>query len=246
MIKTKYFDFHSGTHGEISRHHVEVGWLKSGHIGSKVHYPTVHRTEKSLKFAATISVVQDLKFCQDAFSQAEKLGLPSFGDVTSRSLVTAGMVIYGRCFHHGVREVRLNNNDLINLPKGFNHQLHQYMMDVRDKHIAHSVNSLETCTPIAIAVQEDDGRIVDGFGVGSYIKSGIGMSRAMLLEAIDNLNILISALNERLEGERGTIHSEFQARLAAGEQPPPAPFAKPLDRATVGKARTRQKFGSHD
>jgi len=76
---------------------------------------------------------------------------------------TLAIVKYGRCFKGGVR--RKTEKELSqNIPKD-KIEFHQHVLDVRDKHIAHSVNEFERCRVRVWLNPEEKGRKVNNVNI---------------------------------------------------------------------------------
>jgi hypothetical protein len=69
------------------------------------------------------------------------------------ALCSAMVVRYARCFSSGARDPLPHT--LLDGASEEQRKLHEYVMDVRNKHVAHSVNSFEE-TDVTVTVCEDD------------------------------------------------------------------------------------------
>lgn len=87
-----------------------------------------------------------------------------------RSLWTAALVAYVRCYSPGVRVAPLDKEEVFAwTPQEDEEQpseaqehfadLHRYFKDIRDKHIAHSVNPMEDAEMCASLYRNDDGSL---------------------------------------------------------------------------------------
>jgi hypothetical protein len=119
-------------------------------------------TAESRRFADALSIDQDLRFAVDAFVSLLDEEVNPTGSVAARSLLIAGLVAYARCFASGVRggySVDLQRID--GIIQGAD-AYHRWLLDVRNKHIAHSVNSYEQNVPIIVlsAPESGDRRIL--------------------------------------------------------------------------------------
>ncbi len=74
------------------------------------------------------------------------------------SLWIAALTTYGRCFLKGIR-YSLPESLFLGTPGMDYTHLHRYYMSIRDKHIAHSVNSLEACDAVVNLNHRADGSL---------------------------------------------------------------------------------------
>jgi hypothetical protein len=88
------------------------------------------------------AIVQDLGFTMKTCSRLKKLLKEEPQDsLLIESLWTAALIRYARCFASGKR-FGLSKSIFDGLP-GEPHKVHKMYLDLRDKHIAHSVNPFE-------------------------------------------------------------------------------------------------------
>lgn len=108
------------------------------------------------------SLGRDLDFvchcAQRAVSMYDEDGA-SRDDVVTAALWTAAVIAYCRCFSDGIR-ARLTVADVENLQIEGAADFHQYLRDMRDKHVAHSVNPFERVA-VGVVLSPDKER-VDG------------------------------------------------------------------------------------
>lgn len=83
------------------------------------------------------------------------------GTIVERALFSAAVTSYGRAFKSGVRRAKLDERAAIAGDRSEANllQTHQYLLDLRDKHLAHSVSPLEEVHVSAVLV-ESGGREV--------------------------------------------------------------------------------------
>lgn len=114
------------------------------------------------------SISQDLKLVVDCVQrllqeQSRDDQAPVDG-VLAQALWTTALIAYARCFGTGVR-IRLTSEDIRELglegdPEGF----HQHLLDLRSKHVAHSVNAFESLA-IGIVLSGEEPVEVEGTAV---------------------------------------------------------------------------------
>lgn len=100
------------------------------------------KSTKAKELADRAAIFQDLAFCVACCARAiENLRAASQDAVLIRALWTAALVAYARCFTSGVRYGL--TSDLFEHFDGEPRETHEYYVDLRNKHIAHSVNQFE-------------------------------------------------------------------------------------------------------
>jgi hypothetical protein len=98
--------------------------------------------EEAKKLADLGAIVQDLGFTMKTCSRLKKLLKENSQDsLLIESMWTAALIRYARCFATGKR-FGLSESIFDGLV-GEPHKVHRMYMDLRDKHIAHSVNPFE-------------------------------------------------------------------------------------------------------
>lgn len=108
-------------------------------------WPVPLRIPEARLLADLVGVEQDLTFVRDVCRHLENLSTSPPQDdpyFIGEALTIAAVVRYGRCFKGGVRDKQI----LIEIVQELSptqRRLHGIVLALRDKHIAHSVNSLE-------------------------------------------------------------------------------------------------------
>lgn len=100
------------------------------------------KSDKATEMADYHAITQDLGFVMQCCTKL--LGLleePKQDGPLIRALYTAALVAYVRCFSTGVRSSKVNPEIFASIEGAL--QRHQSIKDMRDKHIAHSVNAFE-------------------------------------------------------------------------------------------------------
>ena len=98
--------------------------------------------EEAKKLADLGAIVQDLRFTMETCSRLKKLLKENSQDsLLIESMWTAALIRYARCFASGKR-FGLSGSIFDGL-MGEPHEVHKMYIDLRDKHIAHSVNPFE-------------------------------------------------------------------------------------------------------
>jgi len=96
------------------------------------------------ELASWISIFQDMSFAVDSLIRLLQLLHDKNDDsILMNSLFISALISYGRCFTHGKRQ-RLSEDIFRTLPgEGDPLACHRFYKNMRDKHIAHSVNPFE-------------------------------------------------------------------------------------------------------
>jgi hypothetical protein len=182
-------------------------------------------------------ILEDLEFAEECLRAADNLGLPDDSNLYSKALIFSGVIGYARCFTTGVRALRLVPDDLTARGAPFDDNIHKYLIALRDEHIAHSVNDFEQCDAVAVMIGKPGSVLRYGSGIGVTKKQTVGISRALVLEAISHINALRQFLESELPAQREALDAEFQANLAETGMWEMAPIAKFSDRSKVAERR---------
>jgi hypothetical protein len=137
------------------------------------------------ELADRAAIFQDLTFCVACCDRAiESLGADTKDLVLIRALWTAALVAYARCFASGVRFGL--SPDLFDHFAGDPHAAHEYYLDLRNKHIAHSVNAYEQIVIGAVLSPVGDAiRNVEG------IATLVGTSASQSIPSIEQFRTLV-------------------------------------------------------
>lgn len=181
-----------------------------------------YQSETARELADLAAILQDLNHVVRVCKLLAQLPEPRNGDMV-RALWAAAVVAYSRCFDTGKRE-RLATESLAVL-EGEPLKVHQFVKQMRDKHIAHSVNAFES-VHVGLVLTED-GHI-----------HGISMQGRMHLsagnEGVANLAILAStaaaevarrgkALQEQVKAEAAALATDELGRLPTWSTTVPGP-----------------------
>lgn len=135
--------------------------------------------------------------CAQLGRKLEREGEQRLDMLVAEAMQSHALIRYGRCFRGGVRTAFFIPADWIEELPAELRQAHFDILDLRDKHIAHSVNDWELNVPVArVRVDRDTGAVT----VGSV---SVNQHRVVLLarESIDRLWHLAKALADRVESE---------------------------------------------
>lgn len=97
---------------------------------------------EAARLASLGGIEQDLQgviaYCDVLIDRSE---ITKLNFVEWEAISSAAVVRYARCFSSGVREAL--EHDLLNLADPDLQELHRFIIDLRNKHVAHSVNPFE-------------------------------------------------------------------------------------------------------
>lgn len=224
--------------GEAISSGLSFTWINPGPIEAGEHIvPAKLSSDTARTFAALHLIMGDLTFAIDCLKMADEAGIPDSSNLQSKALIFSGVVGYARCFKTGVRSITLDPKILIHRGAPFDENIHSYMIALRDKHIAHSVNDFEDCEAIAIMIGKPGSGWRDGSGVGVVMKQTIGMSRILLQQAIQHIEALKQFIEADLSVQRNAVYVEFQENLAKTGKWEMAPIVKFPDRAKISERR---------
>jgi hypothetical protein len=120
----------------------------------------VNEAERLLSLAG---IANDLQAC---LTSCEKLNIHRVGDSdTIDAFLTRALVRYARCFKGGIRTV--NGADLTSSFTTEELERHQFFLDYRDKHIAHSVNDFKSHRVRVWLAPEEHGRGINSVNAES-------------------------------------------------------------------------------
>jgi hypothetical protein len=165
------------------------------------------------RLADLVATYQDLEFvsaCAHRVLDEQSKGSAG-DDVLIEGMWTAALIAYARCFNTGLRSVGLTDDTITEVglagdPAGF----HRYLRDMRDKHLAHSVNPFE--------------RVAVGIGLAHEGAPpailGVALLRLRLTsempETVEHLLGLVDALQlwlgDRIDSQRAAVRQEAEVR----------------------------------
>jgi len=191
-------------------------------------------------------IKRDLKFARSCFEQISKneygVIFASQGYTGDKAGATdwctfvAGAIYYRRCFKSGVR-VWLRRDQIVSALNGDQLALHDALIDIADKHIAHSVNEMELgCTTIEVSV-DATGRIHKG-GIG-WRGSGVGPMGPAGYRAICYMIAAITdgPLSEKIALLEKAVLDRIDRMTDAEIMQLPEGFAPHIDMPRYGKSR---------
>jgi hypothetical protein len=188
------------------------------------------------EFAEWHLIGADFSFALDCLNESNKLGLPDSENLHSKALIFSAVVAYARPFKTSVRALRMDAGYFSSL-SSFSSETHDYLIAIRDKHIAHSVNDFERsdATGVMVGTPQTKWRPA---GLGVTMMQAIGLSRGIVEQAIaqiTDMRDVVTGHIDRIRPELFQVFSDEYAREGKWEMAPVAQFP---DRGNVQKRRT--------
>lgn len=195
-------------------------------------------TTLSKNLEAICMLYGDIDFAADCFEEAFQHGIPDVSNLYSKAFIHAGIVAYARAFVSGVRQTKLDENFFSEMrDPNFDTEIHEHLMSLRNKHIAHSVNEFDYCRIAAIVLGTHERGWRDGKGLAFNQLHTIGISGAMLEKAISQAKAVRAFLSKHIENSCAAVHQEFAAKFAETGTFEMAPIGYIPDRTKVAKRR---------
>ncbi len=110
------------------------------------------------------------EYCDYYLAEFEKLGQPGSDHKHLESFSISAFVKYARCFKGGVR-VSTEKELTAAVPDEFK-EIHELILDIRDKYIAHSINDLENHEVRVWLNPEERGKKINNVNIGSDYLAG--------------------------------------------------------------------------
>jgi hypothetical protein len=131
--------------------------------------------ELAAAFADLHMIANDLSFAIDCFREADKIGMPDASNLHSKALIFSAVTAYSRPFKTGVRQLKMDAS-YFETATNFDLELHNNLISIRDKHIAHSVNEFERSASVGVMVGHPSAKWRPA-GVGVTKLNAIGVPR---------------------------------------------------------------------
>jgi hypothetical protein len=204
--------------------------------------PVKLESELATQFSELHMIVNDLSFSLDSFNEAHKIGVPDSENLHSKALIFSAVVAYARPFKTGVRQVRISS-DYFSTAAGFSIEAHDYLIAMRDKHIAHSVNEFEksAATGIMVGTPQTKWRPA---GVGVTTQHYVGISKRIIEQAIIQISGMIEVLNARIDEIRPVLFQEFLNKFQRDGRWEMAPIATLPDRKNAQRRRPQRNVSA--
>ncbi|MEU1544883.1 hypothetical protein [Nocardia sp. NPDC005745] len=176
-----------------------------------VNIEDVPHVEELYKF---LGIREDMTFVAEAFDQVATLMQeepqpdPSQDEsrkdkrwVLQQALFSAAVIAYARCFGSGVRG-KLESAALDQLPQnepGAARQLHRFVCDLRDKHVAHSVSPFEAVMVGGLCHAGESGQQDPVAGVGWLTIRGLPAGVELAIGLRDLARCWVNYLEEQIK-----------------------------------------------
>lgn len=163
-----------------------------------------------------LGISEDMKFSAECFEKLAKSLEVEDPDnllwIERQAFFSAAAIAYSRCFGSGVRE-KLDTNILDLLPQdkpGAAREVHKFITNMRDKHIAHSVSPFESVMVAGrVDWPEPDNPLVTvgwmtmvGLPIGVELaRSCRDLARCIVNHLTDEIRLTQEAIQEALKGE---------------------------------------------
>ncbi|WP_426050970.1 hypothetical protein [Brevundimonas sp. SL161] len=217
-------------------------WIETGATvapGTIIAPITLPTSAETVEHASLHLASDDLTLARDCFGEALKFGLPDNANSIAKGLIHAAVISYARPFASGVRGFRLTSQFFAAVWTEGDHQTHDYLCTLRDKHVAHSVNDFERATTVGVVVTDQSFHLLgtnpSGVGVTKLSMVGLPMSKLNLCSA--HLDGMIAVIEARIAALRVTIHQQTHSLLAVGKRIEMAPLATFADRSKIAERR---------
>lgn len=193
--------------------------------------------KKAEEFAALQLIRSDLEFALECFEAAQEHGTPEGSNSQCRALIFSRVVAYARPFVTGARAKRLSGNCFAD-QLSFNVGLHSYLLSLRNKHIAHSVNEFEQCAATTVMVGSPDSKKWRVAGIGFTRMRAIGLSLALVEQSISQVGAMMKALDSDISQRRSALYEVAHAQFVQNGSWESAPFASFPSRRNVNRRRS--------
>jgi hypothetical protein len=192
-------------------------------------------------------IKRDLEFARTCFDQIKTnehgvgFGMPDFNsakkDTVDWCIFVTGAIYYRRCFKSGVRTWLLRH-EIADILGDELLDLHDALIDITDKYVAHSVNEMELgCTTIDISIDEKGH--VDRGGIG-WRGAGIGALSPAHYHMLTQIISLIAdgPLAEKIAGLTKLVNIKVQRMTDDEIMQLPDGFAPLIDVPKYDRRRT--------
>jgi hypothetical protein len=181
-------------------------------------------------------IMADLQFALACLNEATRLGIPDSENTLSKALIFSA-VAYARPFKTGVREIKLTKEFFTQLEAAFDSSLHDYLIDVRDKHVAHSVNEFENCRATTVMVSTADRKTWRVGGIGHVANTSIGLSGKIVDKAVAQIAAMLQSLTQTIDKKSAALYEAQRAQFAKDNKWEMAPMVTFSSRDNVSKRR---------
>jgi hypothetical protein len=162
-------------------------------------YPVKLTGPETHRLADMAGVHMDLRTVADTAAELARILERDLGreKLTAEALQSHAVIRYGRCFRGGVRTAFLVPQEWLDALPPELREWHDLFLDIRDKHVAHSVNDWELNVPVARVRVDQESGDVEAHSVS------VNQHRVLLLDTVSYKALceLARQLADRVEAE---------------------------------------------
>lgn len=171
-------------------------------------------TAEAQQAADLLAIQRDLAFVWESLDMVQDLpnDWRDFTLVVTRALWTAALITYARCFGKGGKRTKLTEDDVLRTPNGEQSlRFHRDMIKIRDKHVAHSVNGMETIKIGAMVgrLRPTDDEDVTGMAAVYGIETAV--DNETMAKLADLANELLNTVMARAEAMAPAVYESVRA-----------------------------------
>lgn len=161
--------------------------------------------------------------------------------VVQRALFNAAIISYGRAFASGVRSAKPDVSAAIADSRAEAEllQVHDYMLDLRDKHIAHSVSPLEGITVGAVLAESGEREVRSM--VDTRLFFALPRDRDELKLMIRLCRLMSYHMQDRAFESKKRLFFQARSGVDALYELPSMAITTPVEREVAGKSRSPGK-----
>jgi hypothetical protein len=156
---------------------------------------------EAARLADLYGVAHDLRTVLSYCNRIETLSTESLDLSLWDLFCSAAVVRYARCFSSGVRQSL--EHDIFATAEQDKQELHTYVMAVRNKHIAHSVNAFENNVVTVMIRESEDGTEIFGVGASQGRVLGLSLDKPKRLSALAEW--VLAKVEEAIEEEKARV-----------------------------------------
>ena len=167
--------------------------------------------ELATKFSDLHMIANDLSFAIGCFRELDKIGMPDASNLHFKALIFSAVIAYARPFKTGVRQLKLDAS-YFETASSFDPELHNYLISMRDRHIAHSVNEFEQSASVGIMVGLPPAKWRPA-GVGVTIFNAIGITKRIVETSVIQIEAMLNLIRSRIDEIWPQLFTEFREKF---------------------------------
>lgn len=197
--------------------------------------PVDFDSDLAQEFAELHLVQNDFVFARDCLELVNKPEIPDVQNTIVKGLIIAAVLAYAKPFMTGVRSIKLNS-EFFASTELFDAEVHKYLIDLRNKHFAHSVNEFEYSKPVGIIVNSPD-KSSCAAGFGANVFQSIGVSKRIIQLSLPHISSMIEAIEVRINEMRFELFKSFKNKFDELHSFSMAPLRVGVDRLGISNRR---------